>query len=65
VVILEVHRGGAADRAGLRPGDVILQADGRDVRSTDDVIQAARDGRAVFLVRRGNAQEYVGLNTGG
>ena len=64
VVIMGVQRGGAADQAGLRPGDVILEADRRPVRGTDDVVAAARDGRAVFLVRRGASQEYVGLAIG-
>lgn len=61
VVIVEVQRGGAADRAGLRPGDVIVQADGQPVRNIESVIEAARDGRAVLLVRRGTAQEFIGL----
>ncbi|MDB4929352.1 MAG: HtrA protease/chaperone protein, partial [Myxococcaceae bacterium] len=64
VIIMAVQRGGAADRAGLRPGDVILEADRRAVRGTDDVVAAARDGRAIFLVRRGAGQEYVGLAIG-
>ncbi len=61
VLIIEVLRGGAADRAGLRPGDVVLQVDGREARGPQDVIDEARDGRAVMLVRRGGAQEFVGL----
>ncbi len=64
VVIRAVQRGGAADRAGLRPWDVVVEADRRPVRGTDDVVAAARDGRAVFLVRRGATQEYVGLAVG-
>ncbi|MEZ4408252.1 MAG: trypsin-like peptidase domain-containing protein [Polyangiales bacterium] len=64
VLIAQVQRGGAADRSGLRPGDVVLQADGREARSTDVVVEAARDGRAVLLVRRGRAQEFVGVYTG-
>ncbi len=64
VIIMEVWRGLAADRAGLRPGDVILEADRQPVRGTDDVMASARDGRAVFLIRRGMGQEYVGLAVG-
>lgn len=65
VVIVQVHRGGAADRAGLRPGDVILMADGAAVAAPDAVVAAARDGRAVLLVRRGQSQEFVGLSVRG
>jgi S1-C subfamily serine protease len=65
VVVLQVFRGGAADRAGLRPGDVLLQADGAWVHGTDDVITAARDGRATLLVRRGDIQHFVGVGTEG
>ncbi len=64
VVILEVRRGGAADRAGLQPGDVILRVDGAAVRAPEDVVAAARDGHAVMLVRRGHAQEFVGVHVG-
>lgn len=31
--VVDVVRGGPADRAGLKKGDVILQADGRDIRT--------------------------------
>jgi len=61
-MIVQVFPNGTAHRAGLRPGDVVLAADGAPVRSTDDVIQSARDGRAVFLIRRGTEQNFVGVN---
>ena len=64
VIIMAVQRGGAADRAGLRPGDVIVEADRQPARDTDAVVAAARDGQAVFLVRRGATQQYVGLAIG-
>ena len=63
VVITVVQRDGAADRAGLQPGDVILRADGAEVTRPQVVIDAARDGAAVLLVRRGDLQEFVGLRT--
>ena len=64
VIIMAVQRGGAADRAGLRPGDVIVEADRQPANDTDAVVAAARDGQAVFLVRRGATQQYVGLAIG-
>ena len=63
VVITVVQPDGAADRAGLRAGDVILRADGNDVRSAQTVVDAANDGSAVLLVRRGRIQEFIGLTT--
>jgi len=40
VVIVGIARNSPAARAGLRPGDVIQQIDGRPVNSADDVQQA-------------------------
>ena len=36
-LIAEVERGGAADKAGLRPGDVILAVDGQDVMHASEL----------------------------
>jgi len=59
VVVTAVEPGGAADRAGLRRGDVVLQADGREVTGSGDLAQAVADGRAALLVRRRNEQRFV------
>ena len=61
VVITQVEPGGAADRAGLRRGDVILRADELPVSSPGDLLQATQDGRAAVLIRRQDAQIYVPL----
>ncbi len=52
VVVAAVLRGGPADRAGLRPGDVILRIDGRpvrDAREALDRIAARRPGERIVL----------------
>ena len=52
VVVAAVLRGGPADRAGLRPGDVILRIGGRPVRDARDAldrIAARRPGERVVL----------------
>jgi Do/DeqQ family serine protease len=36
-VVAQVERGSPADRAGLRPGDVVLAADGQPVRGSSDL----------------------------
>ena len=45
IVVAGIVPGSAADEAGLRRGDVILQADGRPVHSTADVLNATRSSR--------------------
>jgi S1-C subfamily serine protease len=59
VTVAEVYAGGAADRAGLKPGDRLLTIDGRWTDSVADGFAAAETvqaGRAVEVsVRRGGA----------
>jgi serine protease Do len=56
VIVSGVQPGSAADRGGLSAGDVILEVDGRAVRSSDEVrsaVEAARSGQSLRLyVRR-------------
>lgn len=44
VVISEIMRGSAADKAGLEPGDVILEIDGTKIVHEDDVLVMVNDG---------------------
>jgi Do/DeqQ family serine protease len=52
VFIRGVAPGSDANRAGLRPGDIILQADRQTVRSVADVRAALKDGKALLYVER-------------
>jgi putative serine protease PepD len=58
-----ITKGGPADKAGLRPGDVILTFDGRPVTDPDQFVVAVRAksvGETVQLtVRRGSTQRTV------
>jgi len=38
VLVQEVQPGGPADKAGLKPGDIITQIDGRNVKDGDDLV---------------------------
>ncbi|HYB96868.1 MAG TPA: DegQ family serine endoprotease [Vicinamibacterales bacterium] len=64
VVITSVEPAGAAAAAGLRPGDVIQQVNGRSVRTAEEVrsaLNGATDKPAVLLIARGNTTIFVPL----
>ncbi len=52
VLVRGVTPGSDADRAGIQPGDVILQADRRVVRSLGDLRKALEDGAALLYIER-------------
>ncbi len=62
VVVAGVANGSAAERAGLRRGDVIIEADRRAVQSTDQVAQALNDGTALLRVERGDNAFFTVLS---
>ncbi|WP_437754922.1 trypsin-like peptidase domain-containing protein [Sorangium sp. So ce1389] len=50
-----------AERAGLRPGDIILEADRRRAPTAAEVEEAARDGELFVRVQRRGAAFYAAL----
>lgn len=62
VEVVGVERGGAASRAGVQPGDLIVAIDGRIVAGLDDVhrLLLRAGGEAVMLsIVRGTRQYEV------
>jgi S1-C subfamily serine protease len=57
--------GSAADRAGLRAGDVVLSADGQKEPTIDDIVRAGQDGHVLLRIQRGAAAFYAALRTDG
>ena len=56
---------GAAARAGMQPGDIVLMADGKPVKSVEDLraVTGSR-GNVALLVQRGETRVFVPLKTG-
>lgn len=59
--VVRIDPGSHADLAGLRPGDLIVQADGKTMPTATEVGQAIQDGSVLLLVRRANASFYTAL----
>ncbi|HYV67351.1 MAG TPA: PDZ domain-containing protein, partial [Myxococcales bacterium] len=57
VAVEQVERGSAAQRGGLRRGDIVVAVNSAEVDTLKDfqkaVAQARKSGRAVLLVQRG------------
>jgi serine protease Do len=60
-IITQVHPGSAADHAGLKAGDVIVEADGQTDPSSAQLQQAASDHSLLLRVKRRDAFFYAAL----
>ncbi len=62
VEVVSVERRGAAFRAGFRPGDLIVAANRKRVRSLQDLRAEVSDGQGLLLqVQRGNTSLFLVL----
>jgi S1-C subfamily serine protease len=50
--VLEIESGSAAEEAGLKMGDIILQVDETIVRSSEDVVRAVSKSNDLFVIVR-------------
>jgi S1-C subfamily serine protease len=60
-IITTISPGSAADRAGLKPGDVIVEADGIQDPTANQLSDAAKDGQLLVRVRRRDASFYAAM----
>jgi S1-C subfamily serine protease len=60
--VTAVNPASGAARAGLRRGDLIIEADHRPVRRVPEVRGALRDGAALLRIRRGEGTFYAVLS---
>jgi Do/DeqQ family serine protease len=60
-VVTGVTPGSAADRAGIKPGDVIVEVDGIQEPTSQQLQEASKDGVLLMRIRRGDAAFYAAL----
>lgn len=60
-IVTQVASGSAAERAGLKAGDVIVEADGVAEPSSAKLQEVAKDGVVLVRIRRRNATFYAAL----
>ena len=53
VLVQQVQPGGPADKAGLKPGDIITQIDGRPIKDGDDLVNEIAGRRPGSSIRLG------------
>jgi serine protease Do len=67
-LITSITSGGPADKAGLRPGDVITKMDDKDISTTEDLISAIGSHQVgdhvEITYHRGNAQKVATATLG-
>jgi serine protease DegQ len=67
-IIAGVVRGGPADRAGMRPGDILLAVQGKKVSSTNDMMNLIADlppgDKAQMTVMRKNRETTIAVTVG-
>lgn len=66
VVVIDVELGSPADEAGIRPGDVILEIDKKQVKDLDSYEKIEKElkdekGPILFLIQRGSRKRFIAV----
>jgi serine protease Do len=60
-IVTSIAPGSPADRAGLKPGDVVVEADGVSEPTSAQLTEAAKDGQLLLRLRRRDASFYAAI----
>jgi serine protease Do len=60
-IVTSIAPGSSADRAGLKVGDVIIEADGIADPTATQLSEAAKDGQLLVRVRRRDLTFYAAM----
>jgi serine protease Do len=60
-LVTSIAPGSPADRAGIKPGDLLVEADGVADPTASQVAEAAKDGQLLVRVRRRDATFYAAM----
>ena len=63
VLVQEVQSGGPADKAGIKPGDIITTVDGRSIKDGDDLVNEIASLRPGSTIRMGYVRDGKPLDT--
>ncbi len=63
VLVQQIQPGGPADKAGLKPGDIINTIDGRNIKDGDDLVNEIASRRPGSTIRLGYMREGKPLDT--
>jgi S1-C subfamily serine protease len=61
-IVTAISPGSSADRAGLKPGDIIIEADGLADPNSRQLADAAKDGQVLVRIRRREASFYAAMH---
>ena len=57
--LLGTQASGPAAKAGIRAGDILVSADGKLLKSRDDLLEQCKDNKVLLLVQRNGGRIFI------
>ena len=57
--LLVTQASGPAAKAGIRAGDILVSADGKLLKSRDDLLEQCKDNKVLLLVQRNGGRIFI------